>query len=117
MKRKMNWDEASSLRFYFDCTMKALLLTIEAVMQSRLRAQAMANGVTLQAPETVFLSADTIFGTDIIIEPHVVIGHGVSIADDCHIKAFSHLDGASLARGCVIGPYARLRPGTKPART
>lgn len=92
---------------------RAQLAQIEAVMQSRLRAQAMANGVTLQAPETVFLSADTIFGTDIIIEPHVVIGHGVTIADDCHIKAFSHLDGASLARGCVIGPYARLRPGTK----
>lgn len=92
---------------------RAQLAQIEAVVQRRLRAQAMADGVTLQAPETVFLSADTSFGTDIVIEPHVVIGQGVSIADNCHIKAFSHLEGAVLAKGCVVGPYARLRPGTK----
>ena len=92
---------------------RAQLAQLEAVMQNRLRAEAMANGVTLQAPETVFLSADTHFGTDVIIEPHVIIGQGVSIADNCQIKAFSHLEGATLADGCIVGPYARLRPGTK----
>ena len=92
---------------------RAQLAQLEAVMQNRLRAQAMANGVTLQAPETVFLSADTHFGTDVIIEPHVIIGQGVSIADNCQIKAFSHLEGATLEDGCIVGPYARLRPGTK----
>ena len=89
------------------------LAQLEAVMQDRLRAQAMASGVTLHAPETVFISADTRFGTDVVIEPHVFIGPGVSIADNCQIKAFSHLEGASLAEGCVVGPYARLRSGTK----
>ena len=72
----------------------------------------MANGVTLQAPETTFLSADTRFGADIVIEPHVVIGRDVSIADNCVIKAFSHLEGANVGKNCVVGPYARLRPGT-----
>ena len=92
---------------------RAQLAQIEAEIQNKLRADAMANGVTLQAPETVFLSADTRFGKDVVIEPHVVIGSGVSVADDCRIKAFSHLEGATLAKGCIIGPYARLRPGTK----
>ena len=92
---------------------RAQLAQLEAVMQDRLRAQAMASGVTLHAPETVFLSADTRFGTDVTIEPHVIIGQGVSIADNCQIKAFSHLEGATLAEGCIVGPYARLRPGTK----
>ena len=92
---------------------RAQLAQLEAVMQDRLRAQAMASGVTFHAPETVFLSADTRFGTDVTIEPHVIIGQGVSIADNCQIKAFSHLEGATLAEGCIVGPYARLRPGTK----
>ena len=72
----------------------------------------MTNGVTLQAPETIFLSADTTFGADIVIEPHVVIGRDVSIADNCGIKAFSYLEGANVGKNCVVGPYARLRPGT-----
>ena len=92
---------------------RAQLAQIEAEIQNRLRAEAMKNGVTFNAPETVFLSADTHFGTDVVIEPHVIIGSGVSIADDCQIKAFSHLEGATVAQGCIIGPYARLRPGTK----
>ena len=91
---------------------KVQLAHVEAIMQSRLRAEAMANGVTLQAPETIFLSADTSFGTDIVIEPHVVIGKDVSIADNCVIRAFSHLEGAKVGKNCVVGPYARLRPGT-----
>ena len=91
---------------------KIQLAHVEAIVQSRLRSMAMANGVTLQAPETIFLSADTNFGTDIVIEPHVVIGKDVSIADNCVIRAFSHLEGASVGKNCVVGPYARLRPGT-----
>ena len=91
---------------------RAQLARVEAIMQSRLRTKAMANGVTLQAPETVFLSADTNFGTDILIEPNVIIGKGVSIADDCIIRAFSHLEETIIGKGCVVGPYARLRPNT-----
>ena len=91
---------------------KVQLAHVEAILQDRLRAMAMANGVTLQAPETIFLSADTSFGADIVIEPHVVIGRDVSIADNCVIKAFSHLEGANVGKNCVVGPYARLRPGT-----
>ena len=91
---------------------RAQLAHVEAIMQSRLRAEAMANGVTLKAPETIFLSADTSFGTDIVIEPHVVIGKDVSIANNSIIRAFSHIEGASVGKNCVVGPYARLRPGT-----
>ena len=91
---------------------RAQLAHVEAIMQSRLRVEAMANGVTLQAPETIFLSADTSFGTDIVIEPHVVIGKNVSIANNSVIRAFSHIEGASVGKYCVVGPYARLRPGT-----
>ena len=91
---------------------RAQLAHVEAIMQSRLRAEAMTNGVTLQAPETIFLSADTSFGTDIVIEPHVVIGKDVSIANNSVIRAFSHIEGAIVGKYCVVGPYARLRPGT-----
>ena len=91
---------------------RSQLAYVEAIMQSRLRSKAMASGVTLQAPETIFLSADTMFGTDIVIEPHVIIGKGVSISDGCFIKAFSHLEEATIGKGCVVGPYARLRPNT-----
>jgi bifunctional UDP-N-acetylglucosamine pyrophosphorylase/glucosamine-1-phosphate N-acetyltransferase len=85
----------------------------EAVAQNRLRRAAMAAGVTMVAPETVFLCADTAFGRDVLIEPHVVIGPGVSIADRAVIHAFSHLEGASVGAGATIGPYARLRPGAR----
>ncbi|GIR77736.1 MAG: hypothetical protein CM15mP80_03610 [Alphaproteobacteria bacterium] len=91
---------------------RAQLAHVEAIMQKQARAEAMANGVTLQAPETIFLSADTSFGTDIVIEPHVVIGKDVSIANNSVIRAFSHIEGASVGKYCVVGPYARLRPGT-----
>jgi bifunctional UDP-N-acetylglucosamine pyrophosphorylase/glucosamine-1-phosphate N-acetyltransferase len=87
------------------------LAQAEAVAQNRLRRDAMAAGVTMIAPETVFLSADTILGLDVTIEPHVVIGPGVSIADKAVIHAFSHLEGASVGPGATIGPFARLRPG------
>ena len=88
------------------------LAHIEAILQKRLRQSAMEQGVTLQAPETVFLNADIRFGRDVIIEPHVVIGAGSVIGEGCIIKSFSHIEGATLGACCIIGPYARLRPGT-----
>ncbi|WP_020591933.1 bifunctional UDP-N-acetylglucosamine diphosphorylase/glucosamine-1-phosphate N-acetyltransferase GlmU [Kiloniella laminariae] len=89
------------------------LAAAELVLQQRLRNEAMVQGVTLIDPASTWLSTDTLFGRDIIIEPSVFIGPGVSIADDVTIKAFSHLEGATVAEGSVIGPYARLRPGTE----
>jgi bifunctional UDP-N-acetylglucosamine pyrophosphorylase / glucosamine-1-phosphate N-acetyltransferase len=90
---------------------KAQLAEAEAVMQARLRQAAMEAGVTLIAPETVHLSADTVFGKDVTIEPFVVIGPGVSIGDGTVIHSFSHIVQSSLGRNVSIGPYARLRPG------
>ncbi len=90
---------------------RAQLAAAEAALQARLRRRAMVEGATLVAPETVFLSWDTVIGRDVLIEPHVVIGTGVTIEDGAVIHAFSHLEGARIASGASIGPYARLRPG------
>ncbi len=87
------------------------LAAAEAAMQARLRRQAMLGGATLVAPETVFLSWDTSIGRDVLIEPHVVIGRGVTIEDGDVIHSFSHLDGARIAGDASVGPFARLRPG------
>jgi bifunctional UDP-N-acetylglucosamine pyrophosphorylase / glucosamine-1-phosphate N-acetyltransferase len=91
---------------------KAQLAEAEAVMQTRLRKAAMEAGVTLIAPETVYLAADTSFGKDVTIEPFVVIGPGVAIADGAVIHSFSHIVQTSIGRNASVGPYARLRPGT-----
>ena len=91
---------------------KAQLAEAEAVMQARLRKAAMDAGVTLIAPETIYLAADTTFGSDVTIEPFVVIGPGVSIADGAVIHSFSHIVQASIGKKASVGPYARLRPGT-----
>jgi bifunctional UDP-N-acetylglucosamine pyrophosphorylase / glucosamine-1-phosphate N-acetyltransferase len=91
---------------------KAQLAEAEGVMQARLRKAALEAGVTLIAPETVYLAADTSFGRDVTIEPFVVIGPGVSIADGAVIHSFSHIVQASIGRNASVGPYARLRPGT-----
>jgi len=91
------------------------LARAEAMLQERLREAAMEAGVTLIAPETVFLSADAVIERDVIIEPHVVIGSGCHIGEGSIIHAFSHLEGARLGACCIIGPYARLRPGTDAA--
>ncbi len=91
---------------------KAQLAEAEGVMQARLRKAALEAGVTLIAPETVFLAADTSFGQDVTVEPFVVIGPGVSIADGAVIHSFSHIVQASIGKGASVGPYARLRPGT-----
>ncbi|HEY5280401.1 MAG TPA: bifunctional UDP-N-acetylglucosamine diphosphorylase/glucosamine-1-phosphate N-acetyltransferase GlmU [Pseudolabrys sp.] len=90
---------------------KAQLAEAETVLQGRLRAAAMEAGVTMVAPETVFLSADTKFGKDVIIEPNVVFGPGVTVEDGALIRAFSHLEGAHVGKGARVGPFARLRPG------
>jgi bifunctional UDP-N-acetylglucosamine pyrophosphorylase / glucosamine-1-phosphate N-acetyltransferase len=91
---------------------KAQLAEAEAVMQARLRKAALDAGVTLIAPETVHLAADTTFGNDVTIEPYVVIGPGVTIADGAVIHSFSHIVQTTIGRKASIGPYARLRPGT-----
>jgi len=90
---------------------RAQLAAAEAALQDRLRRRAMAAGATLTAPETVFLSFDARIGRDVLIEPHVVIGPGCSIEDGAVIRSFSHLEGARVAGGAVVGPFARLRPG------
>jgi bifunctional UDP-N-acetylglucosamine pyrophosphorylase/glucosamine-1-phosphate N-acetyltransferase len=83
----------------------------ETLMQRRLRADAMANGATLIAPETVFFSHDTQIGKDVVIEPHVVFGPRVVVEDGVSIRAFCHIEGAHIGRGATVGPFARLRPG------
>ena len=90
---------------------KAQLAAAEAVLQKRLRTAAMDAGVTMIAPDTVFLSADTKFGGDVTIEPHVVFGPGVTVEDKATIKSFSYLEGAHIGKGARVGPFARLRPG------
>jgi len=80
--------------------------------QEVLRNKALTKGVNLIAPETIFLSKDTLFGKNVTVEPYVVIGPKVKIGDNSHIKSFSHLEGAKIERNVIIGPYARLREGT-----
>lgn len=91
---------------------RADLAKAEAALQDRLRHAAMENGVTLVAPETIFLSADSVIEADVIIEPHTVIAGRCHIRSGAHIKSFSHLEDAEVGHDAVIGPYARLRPGT-----
>jgi len=88
------------------------LANAEQIWQDRRRMQAMAEGATLIAPETVYFSHDTRLGRDVVIDPHVVFGPGVEVADNVHLRAFSHLEGARVDAGAIIGPYARLREGT-----
>jgi bifunctional UDP-N-acetylglucosamine pyrophosphorylase/glucosamine-1-phosphate N-acetyltransferase len=87
------------------------LAALEAVWQQARRAQAMADGVTLVAPETVWFAHDTRLGRDVTVGPNVVFGPGVSVADGATIHAFSHIEGAELGAKAEVGPYARLRPG------
>ena len=89
------------------------LALAEAVIQHDLRVKAMSSGCTLIDPASVYFSWDTKLGKDIVIEPNVFFGPGVSVADRVIIKAFSHIEGAKVSEGATIGPFARLRPGTK----
>ncbi len=89
------------------------LARFESVMQRRLRHAAMVAGCSMVAPETVWLSFDTVIGRDVVIEPDVVIRPGVTIGDGAVIRSFSHLEDCHVGDGAVIGPFARLRPGTR----
>jgi bifunctional UDP-N-acetylglucosamine pyrophosphorylase/glucosamine-1-phosphate N-acetyltransferase len=90
---------------------RAELAAAETEMQKRLRAKALAAGVGMIAPQTVFLSYDTVLEADVQIGPFVVFGPGVTVRRGAEIRAFSHLEGAEVGRNAIIGPHARLRPG------
>jgi bifunctional UDP-N-acetylglucosamine pyrophosphorylase / glucosamine-1-phosphate N-acetyltransferase len=90
---------------------RAELAQMEGKWQMRRRKQAMDDGATLIAPKTVWFAYDTVIGRDVMIEPNVFFGPGVSVADGVIIRAFCHIEGASIASGAEVGPYARLRPG------
>jgi bifunctional UDP-N-acetylglucosamine pyrophosphorylase/glucosamine-1-phosphate N-acetyltransferase len=90
---------------------KTQLAQAEATLQERLRTAALEAGVTLIAPDTVYLSADTKFGKDVVIEPFVVFKPGVVIEDGAVIRSFSHLEGIRIGKGAAVGPFARLRAG------
>jgi bifunctional UDP-N-acetylglucosamine pyrophosphorylase/glucosamine-1-phosphate N-acetyltransferase len=92
---------------------KKQLAEAETVAQQRLRQAALDAGVTLVAPETVYLCADTKFGRDVVVEPFVVFGAKVTIDDGAIIHSFSHIAGAHIGKGVSVGPFARLRPGTR----
>jgi bifunctional UDP-N-acetylglucosamine pyrophosphorylase / glucosamine-1-phosphate N-acetyltransferase len=92
---------------------RAELAAAEAAFQSRARAEALENGVTLHAPDTVFFAFDTHIGRDAVIEPNVVFGPGVTIESGATIRAFSHLEGCHVGQDAIVGPYARLRPGAE----
>ncbi|MFD1158238.1 bifunctional UDP-N-acetylglucosamine diphosphorylase/glucosamine-1-phosphate N-acetyltransferase GlmU [Roseovarius aestuarii] len=92
---------------------RAELATAEAAFQERARAQALEEGITMPAPETVHFAYDTVIGRDAVIEQNVVFGAGVTVESGAHIRAFSHLEGCHVSRGSTVGPYARLRPGTE----
>lgn len=92
---------------------RAELAQAERAFQDRMRAEALEDGVTLCAPETVYFAQDTVIGRDAVVDQFVVFGPGVTVESGAHIRAFSHLEGAHVSRGAVVGPYARLRPGAE----
>ncbi len=102
-------DEAETL----GVNSRAELAAAEALFQARARAAAFEDGVTFYAPGSVFFSFDTVLGRDALIEQNVVFGPGVTVESGAHIRAFSHLEGCHVARGAIVGPYARLRPGAE----
>jgi bifunctional UDP-N-acetylglucosamine pyrophosphorylase/glucosamine-1-phosphate N-acetyltransferase len=91
---------------------RAELAHLELEWQRRRREQALQDGATLIDPESVWFAYDTKLGRDVTVEPHVVFGPGVDIADGSTIKAFSHIEGATIGARAAIGPFARIRPGT-----
>jgi bifunctional UDP-N-acetylglucosamine pyrophosphorylase / glucosamine-1-phosphate N-acetyltransferase len=92
---------------------QAQLADAEALLQGRLRQAAMAQGVTLVAPDTVFLACDTALASGVEIGPYVVFGPGVEVAEGAQIHSFSHLEGVRIGPNARIGPFARLRPGAE----
>ncbi|MGH6811449.1 MAG: bifunctional UDP-N-acetylglucosamine diphosphorylase/glucosamine-1-phosphate N-acetyltransferase GlmU [Methylocella sp.] len=91
---------------------RAQLAAAEAILQARLRAQAMREGATLIDPSSVTLAFDTRLGRDAVVEPHVVFGPGVTVGEGSLIRSFSYLEGATIGLNVSVGPFARLRPGT-----
>ena len=91
---------------------KKKIALIEKDNQEKLRNQAMKMGVTLKSPETVFLSKDTKFGKDVIINPYVVIGKKTKIGDNVEILSFTHIANATLESNVNVGPFSRIRPGS-----
>ncbi|WP_299927471.1 bifunctional UDP-N-acetylglucosamine diphosphorylase/glucosamine-1-phosphate N-acetyltransferase GlmU [uncultured Pelagimonas sp.] len=102
-------DEAETL----GVNSRAELATAESLFQTRARAELVENGVSLLAPDSVYLSWDTVIGRDAEVEQNVVFGPDVTVESGARIRAFSHLEGAHVSRGAVVGPYARLRPGAE----
>jgi bifunctional UDP-N-acetylglucosamine pyrophosphorylase/glucosamine-1-phosphate N-acetyltransferase len=92
---------------------RAELARAEAIFQARARAEALDNGVTLTAPDTVFFALDTVVGRDATIGPGVIFGPGVTIETGAEVKGFCHLEGCHISRGATVGPFARLRPGAE----
>ncbi len=91
---------------------RAELAAAEAMFQARRRLTAMENGATLTDPASVFFAADTRLGRDVVIGPNVQFGPGVEIADNVEIRAFCHIEGAKIESGAIVGPFARVRPGS-----
>ena len=102
-------DEAETLGI----NSRAELAQAEAAFQARARAEALDDGVTMPAPDTVHFAFDTHIGRDTVIEQFTVFGPGVTVETGAHIRAFSHLEGCHVSRGATVGPYARLRPGAE----
>ncbi|MFN3723626.1 MAG: bifunctional UDP-N-acetylglucosamine diphosphorylase/glucosamine-1-phosphate N-acetyltransferase GlmU [Paracoccaceae bacterium] len=92
---------------------RAQLADAERAFQTRARAEALENGVTLTAPETVYFGLDTVIGRDAIIGPNVIFGPAVTVESGAEIKGFCHLEGCHISRGATVGPFARLRPGAE----
>ena len=102
-------DEAETL----GVNTRAQLAEAEAAFQARARAEALENGVTLTAPETVFFAQDTVIGRDAVIGPNVIFGPHVTIESGAEVLGFCHLEGCHISRGATVGPFARLRPGAE----
>ncbi|MBI1172788.1 bifunctional UDP-N-acetylglucosamine diphosphorylase/glucosamine-1-phosphate N-acetyltransferase GlmU [bacterium] len=92
---------------------RAQLAEAEAAFQTQARAEALENGVTLTAPETVFFALDTWIGRDAVVGPNVIFGPAVTVESGAEIKGFCHLEGCHISRGATVGPFARLRPGAE----
>jgi len=91
---------------------KKKIALIEKINQEKLRNRAMSKGVTLKSPETVFLSKDTKFGKNVVINQYVVIGKKTTIGDNVEILPFTHIEGAILKTNVNVGPFSRIRHGT-----
>jgi bifunctional UDP-N-acetylglucosamine pyrophosphorylase/glucosamine-1-phosphate N-acetyltransferase len=89
------------------------LAVAEQAFQSMKRQEILNKGVSLLDPQTTYFSYDTQIGVDTIVEPQVMFGPGVTVGPACHVRGYSHLEGVTMAKNCVVGPFARLRPGTE----